>query len=272
MKLPMFTWGRGPVKALFLHGFTGSHDAFSHLEPLLGDVLTAACVDLPGHLDAPLPRQSGTAGFLETVDALAESVGGPHVVIGYSQGARVALGLAIQHPHLVSKLVLESGSPGLRQRHARSRRRQADEALAKLLVEHGVEPFVARWERLPLFDGLRALPEAEQAALRSRRSAHTREGLAGALRCLGQGVQPDFWPALPTMHVPTLLLSGSTDEKYTRAARLMSAELPLAWRATIRGVGHAPHLEAPRAYAAEIRAFLAAHWTHEPRAVELSCN
>jgi len=273
MKLPITTWGSGSLKALFLHGFTGGHDAFAHLEPLLGDVLSATCVDLPGHRGAPLPTAQATEGFFETVDSLARLLTEPSVVVGYSQGARVALGLTIRHPHLVSRLVLESVSPGLRQRHARARRRSLDEGLAQLILERGVEPFVEKWENLPLFTGLRALPEADRRALRSRRSAHTAEGLAGALRCLGQGVQPDFWPALPTMHVPTLLLTGSTDEKYTRVARSMSAELPLAWRVTFRGVGHAPHLESPEAYAAELRAFLVSHWTHEPKPEEmLLCN
>ena len=272
MKLPSSTWGRGPVKALFLHGFTGNHEAFNHLEPLLGEVLTATCVDLPGHSHAPLPEREGTGGFLETIEALAQTLTEPTVVIGYSQGARVALGLAVKHPLRVSRLVLESGSPGLRQRHARSRRRTLDDGLAQLILDRGVEPFVERWENLPLFNGLRALPEAEQRALRSRRASHTAAGLAGALRCLGQGVQPDFWPALPTMHVPTLLISGASDEKYTRLARLMSAELPLAWRVSLRGVGHAPHLEAPQLYAAELKAFLFSPWTHEPKAEELSCN
>ncbi len=272
MKLPFITWGHGTIKALFLHGFTGSKDTFTHLEPLLGDVLTACCVDLPGHQGAGLPSQNGTEGFLETIDALAELCLEPTVVIGYSQGARLALGLAIRHPRLVSRLVLESGSPGLRQRHARSRRRSLDEGLAHLILERGVEPFVEKWENLPLFTGLRALPEADRAALRSRRSAHTAEGLAGALRTLGQGVQPDFWPSLSTMHVPTLLLCGSTDEKYARLARNMSAELPLAWRVTFRGTGHAPHLEAPSAYAAELQSFLVSRWTHEPKAEELACN
>ena len=273
MNFPVSSWGQGPVKALFLHGFTGSRDAFAHLEPLLGDVLAAMCVDLPGHRGSPLPSLSGTDAFLETVDALAELLTQPTVVIGYSQGARLALGLAVRHPQLVCRLILESGSPGLRQRHARARRRAVDEGLAELILERGVEPFVDRWERLPLFTGLRGLPEPERDALRSRRASHTPEGLAGALRTLGQGVQPDYWPSLPTMHVPTLLMSGSSDEKYTRLARSMSAELPLAWRVTFRGVGHAPHLESPNAYSNELRAFLCARWTHEPKAEEqLSCN
>ena len=272
MKLPTTTWGHGDIKALFLHGFTGSHETFMHLEPLLGDVLTATCVDLPGHQGAPLPTAQGTEAFLETIDSLAALLHEPTVVIGYSQGARVALGLAVKHPRLVSRLILESGSPGLRQRHARARRRSLDDGLAQLILERGVEPFVAKWETHPLFIGLRGLPEAERIALRSRRSAHTAEGLAGALRTLGQGVQPNFWPSLPTMRVPTLLLSGSIDEKYSRVARSMSAELPLAWRVSLRGVGHAPHLEAPGAYADEIRAFLAAQWTHKPLPEKQSCN
>ena len=272
MKLPTTTWGHGRIKALFLHGFTGSHETFSHLEPLLGDVLTATCVDLPGHQGAPLPTALGTEAFLETVDSLAALLDEPTVVVGYSQGARIALGLAVKHPQLISRLILESGSPGLRQRHARARRRSLDDGLAQLILERGVEPFVEKWENHPLFTGLRSLPHAERNALRARRASHTPEGLAGALRTLGQGVQPDYWPALPTMHVPTLLLSGSSDEKYSRLARAMSAELPLAWRVSLRGVGHAPHLEAPSAYAGEVRTFLLAQWTHEPLPEEQSCN
>lgn len=273
MNLPSKSWGHGPVKALFLHGFTGSGDSFTHLEPWLGEVLTATCVDLPGHRGAPLPLSSGSLGFLETIEAIAQMLREPTVVIGYSQGARVALGLAVKHPHLISRLVLESGSPGMRQRHARSRRRSLDEGLAQLILDRGVEAFVEKWEQLPLLSGLRSLSAGERTALRGRRSAHSAEGLAGALRTLGLGAQPDFWPALATLRVATLLLTGAADEKYTRLARIMAGELPLAWRVSLSGAGHAPHLEAPEMYAAEVRAFLASKWTHEPHAEELlSCH
>jgi 2-succinyl-6-hydroxy-2,4-cyclohexadiene-1-carboxylate synthase len=249
---------------LFLHGFTGSRASFRHLQPLLGDLLTATCVDLPGHGEAPLPAQLGPSAWDDVLDALAQHLTGPTVIIGYSQGARLALGLAVRHPQLVERLVLESGSPGLRRRHDRVERRKSDAALAALVLEAGVEAFVARWEQHPLFAGLRALDAVDRAALRARRSSHTAAGLAGALTCLGQGAQPDYWTSLVRVLRPTLLITGAQDAKYTRLARRMVADLPLAWRVTLPGVGHAPHLECPQAWAAEVRAFLAPAWREDP--------
>ncbi len=258
---PSRRWGSGPRQALLLHGFTGNRSSFDHLEPLVGDVFTADCVDLPGHGAGHLD----VADFSAVIERLAARLTRPTTIIGYSQGARLALGLAIRHPHLVERLVLESGSPGLHRRHDRVLRRRSDEALAALIEADGVDSFIASWEQQPLFSGVRALPARVQARLREVRRSHSAAGLASALRVMGQGAQPDFWSALPTLRVPTLLLTGSLDDKYTRLARRMAAELPLAWRVAFRGVGHAPHLEAPEAWAAEVRSFLGSPWTHEPR-------
>ncbi|MEW5738814.1 MAG: 2-succinyl-6-hydroxy-2,4-cyclohexadiene-1-carboxylate synthase [Myxococcota bacterium] len=263
MKLPVARWGSGPVPALLLHGFTGGRDSFRHLEPLLGDLLTATCVELPGHGEAPLPS-SEAEGFAQTVEALTQLLERPTVVIGYSMGARLALALAIRSPARVQRLVLESGTAGLRQRHARTLRRRADEALAQALLTEGVEAFVDRWEALPLFAGVRASSQVDHRALRARRTSHHAAGLAGALRSLGQGVQPDLWPALPKLFVPTLILSGANDVKYSRLARRLAEELPVSWRVSFPGVGHAPHLEAARAWADEVRRFLDAPWREEP--------
>ena len=254
----MKSWGRGETKAIFLHGFTGSAHSFNHLAPLLGDLLTATCVELPGHGHTP------PSSWEETVESIGSLLTSRTVLIGYSQGARIALAVAAKFPQRVERLVLESCSAGLRQRHHRVLRRRSDEALAEMISAHGVDAFVTHWERLPIFDGLRALPVVEQQALKARRGSHTVSGLAAALRLLGQGAQPDLWPALARLRMPTLLMSGSKDTKYTRLARQMAAELPLGWRVSFSGVGHAPHLEGPAAWAAEVRSFLAPSWLAEP--------
>lgn len=259
MTLKTISWGHGETKALFVHGFAGTAGAFSHLEPLLGDVLRATSVELPGHSGTPV------ATWDETIDAVGALLTPGTVLLGYSQGARIALGVAARFPQLVGRLVLESCAPGFRRRHDRLLRRRADEALADLVLERGVESFVAYWENLPLFAGLRSLPAVEQAAIRARRVAHTAEGLSGALRNLGQGAQPDLWPELQSLRIPTLLMAGSEDEKYARLTRKMSNDLPLAWRVIFKGIGHAPHLECPERYAAEVRSFLAPRWLDEPQ-------
>ena len=259
MKLDVHHWGRGETHALFLHGFTGSAHSFDHLEPLLGDVLSARCVELPGHGLTP------PASWDEAVQSIGALLHRRTVLIGYSQGARLALAVAAKFPREVERLVLESCAAGLRRRHDRVLRRRADEDLAQTISAHGVDAFVSHWEGLPLFQGLRSLPVGEQQSLRARRASHTADGLAAALRLLGQGAQPDLSPALQGLRVPTLLMTGTQDAKYTRLARQMAAELPMAWRVSFSGVGHAPHLECPAAYAAELRSFLAPRWQSEPR-------
>ncbi|MCP3099576.1 2-succinyl-6-hydroxy-2,4-cyclohexadiene-1-carboxylate synthase [Myxococcus sp. K15C18031901] len=263
------TWGDGSRPLVLLHGFTGNRTSFDGLRPLLGPAVKAIVVDLPGHGATPLPERTGREGFVETVDALValvDSLGlGPVDLLGYSQGARVALAAAVRAPERFGRLIMESGSPGLHRRQERAERRESDAQLATFLRTHGVDAFVERWEALPLFDGLRAMPEERQAALRANRRACTVEGLAGALECMGTGTQPDYWPELHRQRLPTLLLTGTRDEKFTTIARRMAAELPVVWRYSFADAGHAPHLEAPEAYAREVLGFLQTPWYEAPQ-------
>jgi 2-succinyl-6-hydroxy-2,4-cyclohexadiene-1-carboxylate synthase len=270
LKLAYEAWGDGPQPLLLLHGFTGNRSSFNHLRPLLGEYVRAIVVDLPGHGQTPLPRRTGREGFLETVDALIrlmDELGLSSVdVLGYSQGARFALGAVLNHPERFARLIMESGSPGLHRRQQRTERRAKDRELANLIRQKGVAAFIEQWEALPMFEGLRTrLPPEEQELLRARRSACTVEGLVGALECLGLGVQPDYWPELHGQRRPTLLLTGALDEKFTRIARRMAAELPVVWRRTFDECGHAPHLEASEEYAREVLSFLRTPWYEAPR-------
>ncbi|NMO19162.1 2-succinyl-6-hydroxy-2,4-cyclohexadiene-1-carboxylate synthase [Pyxidicoccus fallax] len=263
------TWGDGPRTLVLLHGFTGSRHSFDHLRPLLGRSVRAVAVDLPGHGATPLPDRKGREGFLETVDALVALVDrlghGTVDLLGYSQGARVALAAAVRAPNRFGRLIMESGSPGLHRRQERAARREADAQLAAFIRTRGVEAFVDRWESLPLFEGLRGLAPDLKDALRARRRACTPEGLAGALECLGLGVQPDYWPELHGQRLPTLLLTGAKDAKFTQTARRMAAELPVVWRRSFTDCHHAPHLEAPEEYAREVLGFLQTPWYEAPQ-------
>jgi 2-succinyl-6-hydroxy-2,4-cyclohexadiene-1-carboxylate synthase len=258
-------WGGEGPPLVLLHGFTGNRGTFAHLRPLLLSHAAVVAVDLPGHGDTPFEDDTTFASTLHSLLALLDALGLPRVdVAGYSLGARVALGLAVEAGHRVRRLVLESGSPGLRRRRNRGERRKQDEALAARIETGGVDAFVESWEALPLFSGLRALPQEVQEALRKRRLAADAEGLALSLRRLGLGSQPSYWASLPGVRVPTLLLSGARDVKFTGLAHRMAAELPVVWGHVFEGVGHAPHLEVPEAWAAEVCGFLAAPWMARP--------
>lgn len=263
LRLAYDVQGEGDRSVVLLHGFTGSRESFSHVEPHLAGFRRIR-LDLPGHGASGLPASSGEAGFLETLNAVARVLDDARVgaadIVGYSQGARVALGFAVHHPDRVGRLVLEGGTPGLKHQKDRAARRRQDEALAQEILRGGVPAFIERWEQNPILAGLRRLPPPAAQALRARRLANTAEGLAAALRCLGTGVQPDFWPSLWRVRVPTLLLTGAQDTRYTALAQEMAGQLPLVWRHAFAGVGHSPHLEAPDGWAQEVRTFLQIPW------------
>lgn len=262
------TWGEGTRPLVLLHGFTGNRTSFDHLRPLLSSAVKAVVVDLPGHGETPLPQAKGREGFLETVEAvvqLVEKLGSPTVdLLGYSMGARIALGAALYKPERFGRLILESGSPGLHRRMERAERRESDGRLATLVRTRGVEAFMEHWESLPMFNSLKRMPPERLASLRARRQSCTAEGLTGALGTLGLGFQPDYWPELHSQRLPTLLLTGALDEKFTQIARKVATELPVVWRHTFPDCGHAPHLEVPEDYAREVLSFLHTPWYEAP--------
>ncbi|HTS79888.1 MAG TPA: 2-succinyl-6-hydroxy-2,4-cyclohexadiene-1-carboxylate synthase [Myxococcaceae bacterium] len=263
-QLAHVTWGQGSP-LLLIHGFTGSREAWSHLRPLLGPHFGVIAPDLPGHGESPLEAETT---FESTLDALLGLLDARRLervdVVGYSLGARVALGLCLRAPDRVGRLILESGSPGLRRRRERLERRRDDAALAEVIEREGLEAFVRRWEALPLFEGLRALPDELRTRLHARRLSHRPDALAGSLRALSLGAQPSYWTRLWTVRAPTLLLTGERDAKFTGVARAMAAEIPLVWGHVFPGAGHAPHLESPEEYAREVTSFLSAPWIERP--------
>jgi len=257
-------WGEG-TPLLLLHGFTGTREAWDHLRPHLHPHFAVVAPDLPGHGESPCEPDTTFESTLESLVRLLDALELEQVDVGgYSLGARVGLGLALTFPSRVRRLVLESGSPGLRRRRDRGERRRTDAELATSIELEGLEAFVRRWEALPLFDGIRSLPEPVRDEIRRRRLSHRPQALAGSLRALSLGAQPNYWQRLWTVRAPTLLLTGARDQKFTAIARSMAAEMPLVWGHVFPGAGHAPSQEVPEEYARELKGFLAAPWIERP--------
>src|SRR5690606_23314286 len=81
--------------------------------------------------------------------------------------------------------------------------------------------FLEDWYDQPLFASLKQHPEM-RATLIARRHAHGNPALlARSIRALGTGVQPDLWPALPELTMPTLLITGELDRKFSIIAEDM---------------------------------------------------
>lgn len=169
-------------------------------------------------------------------------------LLGYSMGGRVALAAAIEYPARIASLILESASPGLATAAERQARVASDNGLAGFIEREGVEAFVARWERIPLFSTQERLPEAVRARLRHQRLLSNRTGLANSLRGLGIGVQTPLWERLGELRMRCLIIAGELDAKFADIARRMAAAIAGSRLAVVPGGGHAVHLEQGEAF------------------------
>lgn len=245
---------------VLLHGFTGSAAGWAeHVEVFARSHATVA-VDLLGHglSDAPDdPARYGigyaTEDVLSVLDILEVQRAG---MLGYSMGGRVAISLAVVAPQRLSALILESASPGIRDGGARRERARQDAGMAAAIEQDGIEPFVSRWERLPLFASQAALPERARRDLRALRLQNNPTGLANSLRGLGQGVQPPVHEYLQQIRVPTLLIAGGLDPAYCEMGEEMRALIPRARLEIVSQAGHAVHLEQPEQFRALVLEFL----------------
>jgi 2-succinyl-6-hydroxy-2,4-cyclohexadiene-1-carboxylate synthase len=219
-----------------LHGFAGSPAALARFFP------QSEAPDLPGH-----GRAADATSWDHALAALERR--DPVRIVGYSMGARLALGLALRNPAAVTELVLESGTAGIEDGGERARRKGDDDDLAAFIEREGMTKFVERWEQHPTLASLR--PFAAQ--LRSERLAHRPAGLASALRHLGAGAQPSYWEDLPRLRIPVRLITGANDGKFSAIAARMRDLLPRASLISIPDCGHAPHLERPQTFVEALR-------------------
>lgn len=240
-----------PPRIVLLHGFTQTGVSWRTIADRLRSSWEIEAPDLPGH---------GTAGDLRldlagSAQRLAGLIGGePAIVVGYSMGGRTALRLALDHPDAVAGLVLVGATAGIDDPDERAQRRQADEALAERIEADGVAPFLDRWLAQPLFAGL----DPEPGDLAARR-ANSAAGLASSLRLTGTAtMDPPWWPELPQIAVPTLVLWGEADAKFAAIGRRLAEGIGANAETTaLVGVGHAAHLEAPDAFAALVSGWAA---------------
>ena len=231
------------ISTLALHGFTGSPRSWDFLPAdeiskcvapaLVGHVGAAFAGDVT-HFDAEIDRLA----------ALLPDTGAAHVV-GYSLGARLALGLALRHPGRVSRLTLLSAHPGLDSPSEREARRASDGAWCELLLTRGLEAFVDAWQAQPLWASQASVPAALLRKKRAERLSQTAVGLVQSLRSTGLGQMPPYLEQLTRLRIPVALLAGELDGKFCELARSMTARLPLAELEIVPGAGHDLLLERP---------------------------
>jgi 2-succinyl-6-hydroxy-2,4-cyclohexadiene-1-carboxylate synthase len=225
-----------------LHGFSRSPQSF---ETLALPHLWAPF--LCGHGPTPdLHSQDFGAEIARVAALLRQNFQAPVSLLGYSMGARVALGLGLRHPDLFSRVTLIGVNPGLEDNQARTERLAWEAGWEELLLNEGLEAFDEQWRKQPLFASQNSLPQNVQEEQRRERWLHTPTGLAFALRVLGLGAMPNFWPELPNLKTPVLWVVGGKDEKFLRLAKRAASLSDFIQLEVVQGSGHNPLLEAPQ--------------------------
>ena len=237
-----------------MHGFTQTGRSWDPLvAPFASAGFTVHAPDLAGH---------GRCSDLDLdVDGdgrrLAAALG-PAVWVGYSLGGRTCLHAALAVPGAVRGLVLVSASPGIEDGAERSARRRSDDELAASIEsagDAGLPAFVDRWLSGPLWAGLSRDAAGVPARLENRAA-----GLASSLRHAGTGTQAWLLDRLGTITVPTLIVSGAADTKFTDLGRRMATAIgDNAAAFVVPGAGHAVPWEQPVPFTEGVVAWLHRH-------------
>lgn len=242
--------GSGP-NLLMLHGIGGSADTFAPQTAALKNDLRLLAWDAPGYARSPDPESE--LGIDDYADAAGQVIrdrcpDGAHV-LGMSWGGVVATRLALRHPALVRSLILgdsTAGSAGSARKASDMRQRAAD------LGAEGAQEF-ARTRSAHLV--------SDFASEELRESARTI--MADSIRLPGYGYAAETMAAtdhtalLPTIDIPTLVVSGDQDQVTGHdSSQVLAGGIPGAVFVTLRGAGHLSNLERPEAFNAWVASFI----------------
>lgn len=229
-----------PAPLVLLHGFTGTNHSFDAL------ALDGAHVPLlAGHGSEPILTTHSFDEEIERISHQLHQFGKRVHLVGYSMGARVALGLCLAHPELIECLTLIGVNPGLEDQGERAARLAWEARWQDVLQKEGLPAFEEQWRNQSIFSSQASLLLQTLDEQKKQRLSHTAQGLSHALGMLGLGSMPNLWPRLNDLETAVQIVVGEKDEKFKAIALKMTALNPRLALVEMSGVGHNPLLEAP---------------------------
>ena len=192
-------------------------------------------------------------GF-SSIEAMArhalETAPARFAVAGHSMGGRVALEMIRSAPERISALaLLNTGVQTVRDGEPQGRRQ-----LLRVAFEQGMSALAREWLP-PLLGGDSARAARLLPRLITMVERCSVDGYADQVRALLQ--RPDALAVLPTIKVPTLLLSGSDDSwSPVSLHETMRRRIPHATVFEVHGAGHMAPVERPDAVSVALREWL----------------
>lgn len=222
---------------LLLHAWPVDARMWEPQRAALPPDLAVVAPDLPGFGGSALPGDVTTmAVAADAALSAADAAGLERVVVGgLSFGGYVAFEIWRRARGRVVGLVLANTRAVADSEEPAAARR----TLAARLLDEGN---VLAAEPPPLL--AEDAPADLQELVRSWIADQSPHAIAAAL--LGMAERPDSTPDLPTIEVPTLVITSSGDRVIApEISAAMAAEIPGAGLETLDGVGHLSNLEAP---------------------------
>jgi len=226
-------------RLLLLSGLLCDETIWADIPERLGDVADVRVVSFRGFSSIAAMAQHV---LTETCDEFTAA--------GHSMGGRVALEVLRAAPHRVRGLaLLNTGVHTVRDGELQSRSR-----LLRLAYEQGMAALATEWLPPLMAGGARMADLMPRLMAMVERS--TPESYAGQINALLN--RPEALPVLPTIAVPTLLLSGSEDAwSPISQHETMRRRIPHATLFEVHGAGHMAPIERPDAVAVALREWLA---------------
>jgi pimeloyl-ACP methyl ester carboxylesterase len=257
--------GTAGPRIAFLHGLFGQGRNWNQIAKSVSgpEGADARCllVDLPDHGRSPWSPEFSLDAYADAVAATLRDAGEGErwAVVGHSLGGKVAMVLALRHPELVDRLVVDDIAP------------KGYGSLERF------EGYIREMQSLPLGE-LESRGDAE--ARFTEPDPGVKAFLLQNLRREGQGWRwqvnldliardaalgvdshiadwPDAVDELPAYDGPVLWIAGGDSRYVTREDRArMRRHFPRTRLFTIKGAGHWVHTDAPEIIVTALRRFL----------------
>jgi pimeloyl-ACP methyl ester carboxylesterase len=240
------------MPVIFIHGWTVDLEVWNPQAAALAHSMRVIRPDRRG-----FGLSDGTPDLAADCDdlrALLDRLGiARAVLVGASQGARVALAFAMREPGRLMSVVLDGPPDEIGNSGATGDEGFSIDEFQRLVRDGGVDAFRRTWRDNPLMK-LHSADAGAHALLASMLARYPAKDL------IEPGLKPPPRVAAATLArlaTPALIVNGRFDTKTRlRAGERLARLLPHAERVLIPEAGHLPNLDNPIAYNEAIGSFL----------------
>ncbi len=259
----LYVEGHGDgIPIVFSCGYCTTHENWRpQVEPLVAAGARVVLHDFRGHGLSQAPDDPAAYTMEQVLDDLGrvidwgagdEAAAGV-VLAGHSFGGLASLHYTAKHPERVRGLVLLATGPGFKKPEAAQKWAEQTERTASYLEERGLEAFVSGRAGETCIGR-----KPEQPAAKAASGAIVRQDIRGLAHFGRQvsGTAPGIMDELPGIVCPAVVIVGSEDRAFLRAADVMEAKLANASAVVLPEMGHVANIEDPEGFNARVADFL----------------